>query len=415
MPEGPVRLLALADLGGVDRRGRRRRSAGRRRTATAWLVGAAGVRGRPDGDRPRRRRRHARGVQRPDGRPRVRRRRLVDARLDRLLRELGRPAPVPAGRGGRAGRDHAGAGDPARPALRRRDRDRRRQGDHLRPRDATSRVARRSTRSSIFPTDGSVEPDDIVSGNDFYSNPRLSPDGTKLAWLEWTHPNLPWDGTFLYVGDLTDEYGIRNARSSPAAMDESIYQPQWARTASCTTSPTAAAGGTSTARTPIEPVVAMDADFGAPQWVFGGSRYVFMDDGDIVCVCHAQRARSLGVIRDGKLEELDLPYSTMTTLTTRGRPGAVHRGEPDGAPAARVARPDDGSDRGAQAGARRRSGRDVHLGRRGDRVRERRTHARTRSSTRRATPTSRARTARSHRSSCSATADRPVRSTRPSG
>src|SRR5262249_1634161 len=34
----------------------------------------------------------------------------------------------------------------------------------------------------------------IVSGNDFYSTPRLSSDGKRLAWLTWNHPNLPWDG-----------------------------------------------------------------------------------------------------------------------------------------------------------------------------------------------------------------------------
>jgi hypothetical protein len=42
----------------------------------------------------------------------------------------------------------------------------------------------------------------LVSGNNFYSSPRLSPDGSRLAWLTWNHPNMPWDGTELWVGEL---------------------------------------------------------------------------------------------------------------------------------------------------------------------------------------------------------------------
>ena len=42
----------------------------------------------------------------------------------------------------------------------------------------------------------------LVSGNNFYASPRVSPDSTKLAWLAWNHPNMPWDGTELWVGEL---------------------------------------------------------------------------------------------------------------------------------------------------------------------------------------------------------------------
>ncbi|HEU4386483.1 MAG TPA: S9 family peptidase, partial [Blastocatellia bacterium] len=48
----------------------------------------------------------------------------------------------------------------------------------------------------------------VVSGNDFYSNPRLSPDGRRLAWICWNHPNMPWDGTELWVADLDDSGAI---------------------------------------------------------------------------------------------------------------------------------------------------------------------------------------------------------------
>src|SRR5437762_5304118 len=52
----------------------------------------------------------------------------------------------------------------------------------------------------------------IVSGNDFYSSPRLSPNGSRLAWLTWNHPNLPWDGTELWIGELDTEGQIVGSR-----------------------------------------------------------------------------------------------------------------------------------------------------------------------------------------------------------
>ena len=42
----------------------------------------------------------------------------------------------------------------------------------------------------------------LVSGSDFYSTPRLSPDGSQLAWLSWEHPNMPWDETALWTAPV---------------------------------------------------------------------------------------------------------------------------------------------------------------------------------------------------------------------
>ena len=48
----------------------------------------------------------------------------------------------------------------------------------------------------------------VVEGNDFYSDPRLSPDGTRLCWLAWNHPHLPWDGTELWVGTVAEDGSV---------------------------------------------------------------------------------------------------------------------------------------------------------------------------------------------------------------
>ena len=67
----------------------------------------------------------------------------------------------------------------------------------------------------------------LVSGNDFYSSPRLSPDGSRLAWLTWNHPNMPWDGTELWVGKLNEDGSIGEAARVAGGINESIFQPEW--------------------------------------------------------------------------------------------------------------------------------------------------------------------------------------------
>src|SRR5215216_3111848 len=67
----------------------------------------------------------------------------------------------------------------------------------------------------------------LVSGNDFYSSPRLSPDGNRLAWLTWNHPNMPWDGTELWVADVLKDGTLQNANLVTGSATESIFQPEW--------------------------------------------------------------------------------------------------------------------------------------------------------------------------------------------
>ena len=124
----------------------------------------------------------------------------------------------------------------------------------------------------------------LASGADFYSDPVLSPDGTRLAWIEWRHPNMPWDGTELWQADL-DDAGVPRSRIKIAGgRDESIFQPSW--------SPDGllyfvsdrtgwwnlyrARGGA------IEPLHPMSAEFGKPQWVFSMVTYAFAGPGRMV-------------------------------------------------------------------------------------------------------------------------------------
>ena len=132
----------------------------------------------------------------------------------------------------------------------------------------------------------------LASGADFYSDPMLSPDGTRLAWLQWNHPNMPWDGTALYVADL-DGRGVPRAPERIAGgPDESVFQPRWSPDGelffisdrSGWWNLYRASGGV------VEALHQKAADFGKPQWAFGTSTYAFQSAGRLV-VSWAEQGR----------------------------------------------------------------------------------------------------------------------------
>jgi dipeptidyl aminopeptidase/acylaminoacyl peptidase len=159
----------------------------------------------------------------------------------------------------------------------------------------------------------------LVSGNDFYSTPRVSPDGSQLAWLTWNHPNMPWDGTELWVGTLKNG-SIVNALKVAGGQQESIFQPEWSpdnvlyfisdRTnwwnIYCWHNKNK---DTDT----IEPVYPMEAEFGKPQWVFGRSTYDFISDDTIVCTYGKNGIWHLAIldVNDRTLKEIPTPYTAI--------------------------------------------------------------------------------------------------------
>jgi dipeptidyl aminopeptidase/acylaminoacyl peptidase len=160
-----------------------------------------------------------------------------------------------------------------------------------------------------LPADGNGEPRVLVTGSDFYSFPRPSPDGTKLAWTTWDHPRMPWDGTELWVADLSPAGELTGRQRIAGGPEESIFQPEWSRdgTLHFVSDRTGwwnlyrRAGGED------EPLAPMAAEFGAPQWIFGISTYAFLSDGTIACAYSSEGIARLGLLRQGtqKIEELE--------------------------------------------------------------------------------------------------------------
>jgi hypothetical protein len=160
----------------------------------------------------------------------------------------------------------------------------------------------------------------LVSGNDFYSSPRVSPDGSRLAWLTWKHPNMPWDGCELWTGEINADGAIEHQKLIAGGARESIFQPEW--------SPDGVLHFVSdrtgwwniyrALKASVECLCEMNAEFAAPQWVFGLSTYAFASADTIVCAFVEKGIWKLGTI-DTRTRQFDRVETSFTTSQNRSR------------------------------------------------------------------------------------------------
>ncbi|HAA31360.1 MAG TPA: peptidase [Cyanobacteria bacterium UBA8553] len=165
----------------------------------------------------------------------------------------------------------------------------------------------------------------LASGSDFYSSPRLSPDGSQLAWLSWNHPNMPWDGTQLWVAQIQDDGSLDEAKCVAGGVNESIFQPEW--------SPDGVlyfvsdrtnwwnlyrwlSPRSSGEIEGVDPVCPLEAEFGLPQWVFGMSTYGFESSDRIICTYTQKGNWQLASLdlKTKQLEAIETPYTDILSL-----------------------------------------------------------------------------------------------------
>lgn len=163
-----------------------------------------------------------------------------------------------------------------------------------------------------------AEPVILVSGNDFYASPRLSPDGSHLCWITWNHPNMPWDGTELWMAEVQPDGALSTPQQVAGGKEESIFQPEW--------SPNGVLHFVSDVtgwwnlyrfqEGEIQPLCPREAEFGLPQWVFGMTTYGFASSQQIICT-YSQNGISYLASLDletQKLEPIATPYTTISGL-----------------------------------------------------------------------------------------------------
>ena len=162
----------------------------------------------------------------------------------------------------------------------------------------------------------------VASGQDFYSSPRLSADGSRLAWLTWNHPNMPWQGCELWVGELDEECAVRSSQRVVGGPEESICQPEWG--------PDGAlyfvsdrSGWWNLYRLrgdDAEPLCPMAEEFGGPAWLFGFTYYGLIDAGHILCLRWHAGTSKLGKLdlATGTLTPIELLYTDLGDIVVSG-------------------------------------------------------------------------------------------------
>ena len=158
----------------------------------------------------------------------------------------------------------------------------------------------------------------LVCGNDFYSSPRLSPDGTRLAWLTWNHPNMPWDGTELWIGEINKDGSLGHTECVAGGVDESIFQPEWSPegTLYFASDRTGWWNLYSYQAGVVDPLYEMEAEFGRPQWIFGMSTYGFISPNQIICTYSQDGIWHLATLDTltRKLDRIETPYTSISNL-----------------------------------------------------------------------------------------------------
>lgn len=156
----------------------------------------------------------------------------------------------------------------------------------------------------------------VHSEHDFYTSPRLSPDGKKLAFITWDHPHMPWDSSTLHLADVKNDGTLENIHTIAGGDKISIVDPKWGPDGKlyyCSDET-----GFWNLYVEGKNLTPWEMEVGFPHWVFGDSRYAFLED-KIAFVGVEKGLSTLYLLKDGKKTKIDLPYCSISYLQAAGK------------------------------------------------------------------------------------------------
>ena len=169
------------------------------------------------------------------------------------------------------------------------------------------------------PLDGSQQIRVLVSGPDFVSSPRVSKEGDQIAWVQWNHPNMPWDDTQLCIASL-EEMVLSNQKVTKSKA-ESFFQPEWDDQGNLHVVSdrnnwwNLFRVDQSTNEIDLTSMTNIEAEIGLPQWVFGQSRYAFVGD-EIWFVYREAGIDKLAILSsNGQFEQIKIDATEIESVT----------------------------------------------------------------------------------------------------
>ncbi|MGV9878732.1 LpqB family beta-propeller domain-containing protein [Streptomyces sp. NPDC003006] len=188
---------------------------------------------------------------------------------------------------------------------------------------------------AAVPLDGSAAKDrgavrELSDGaHRFVTGPRLSPDGTRAAWIAWDHPRMPWDGTELMLADVRGDGTFGAARTFAGGPEESVAQVEWAADGRLLFSSDRTGWWNLYRATPddatgVQALCPREEEFAGPLWQVGLSWFAPLETG-LIAVVHGKGATALGILdpETGEVVDAAGPWTEWASTVAAHGPRVV--------------------------------------------------------------------------------------------